>query len=117
MTEASRKSIISTWESKQWKGLQVHPFSDPISHSLFVDDTLLMGQATMEEAKVIKRVISNYCSYSGQICNSKKSKIFFLNINPIVKTQLTKFWGFQCGLLPCKYLGLPFFLRKEKHAF
>lgn len=77
----------------------------------------MFGQASIEETRVIKLVLSNYYLTSGQSFNVEKLNIFFMNVNPLVKSQLLKFWGFQSGTLPCKYLGIPFFSGKEKHVF
>lgn len=68
-----------------WKGIQIHNFDQRISHCLFADhDTLLFGNASLNEARIIDKVVKNYASFSGQKVNKDKSKIFFLNTHPLI---------------------------------
>ncbi|XP_059068971.1 uncharacterized protein LOC131859353 [Cryptomeria japonica] len=71
----------------------------------------------MGEAKVINRIIMDYSLFSSQKVNRAKSKIFFLNVSPLVQSRLTHFWGFFVGQFPCKYLGILFSTGSEKHNF
>lgn len=48
-----------------WLGVKILGVPGSISHCLFVDDTLLFGQASMQEALVINEVIQNYASFAG----------------------------------------------------
>lgn len=48
-----------------------------LTHLLFVEDTLLLGRATNEEASVIKSLIDTYFVASGQRINYAKSSIVF----------------------------------------
>lgn len=59
----------------------------------------------------------NYFSFSGQKVNTSKSKIFFLNTSPLIQQRLQSFGGFEIGVFPCKYLGVPFFVGAEKNCF
>lgn len=59
-----------------WKGIRIQNVPRSISHCLFANDTLLFGQASLGEARVIKGIIQNYASFSGQRVNVDKSKIF-----------------------------------------
>lgn len=40
-----------------------------------------------------------------------------MNISPLVRDRLIRFWGFQVGTFPCMYLGISFFLGSEKTSF
>lgn len=100
-----------------WKGIRIHNVPQSISHCLFADDTLLFGQASLGEARVKKGIIQNYASFSGQRVNVDKSKIFFLHASQLVQDRLKVFWGFASGNLPCSYLGIPIFIKKDRVEF
>lgn len=87
------------------------------SHFLFADDMLLFGTASMREARVIKKIISDYVAFSSQKVNNQKSKVFFVNVPTLVRDNLACFWSFQVGTFPCMYLGLPFFLGSDNTSF
>ena len=44
-----------------------------------MDDTALMGMATIREASNMRRVLDVYLAASGQLINEGKSSIFFFN--------------------------------------
>lgn len=48
-----------------WSGVKVDGLPSSQSHCLFVDDTLLFGVASLKEARVIKKIISDYASFYG----------------------------------------------------
>ncbi|XP_059076538.1 uncharacterized protein LOC131875856 [Cryptomeria japonica] len=68
--------VLESWAIKAmklkdlWLGVKISGIPRSISHCLFIDDTLLFGQASMQEALVINEVIQNYASFSGQKDNS-----------------------------------------------
>ncbi|GAA0160395.1 hypothetical protein LIER_43520 [Lithospermum erythrorhizon] len=43
----------------------------PMTHLMFADDTLLLGQATIKEAMSFKRVLSIYENWSGQLIKER----------------------------------------------
>ncbi|XP_038971154.1 uncharacterized protein LOC120104305 [Phoenix dactylifera] len=53
------------------------PGARPISHLLFADDCLLLARARIPEARVLRRVVADYCVASGQRVNFLKSAVFF----------------------------------------
>ncbi|XP_038972451.1 uncharacterized protein LOC120104769 [Phoenix dactylifera] len=84
------------------------PDASPTSHLLFADDCLLLAQATRQDARVIQRILRDYCSVSGQRVNLSKSAICFSpKIRVAVKTSILKMLGVgeQEGML--RYLGVP----------
>jgi hypothetical protein len=50
MEQAFRRLINSFNQKGLWKGINIMGTSLPITHSLFVDDTLLFGSSTYQEA-------------------------------------------------------------------
>lgn len=54
LVEAFSWAIRAARSAGLWKGISISEVLDPVSHCLFVDDTLLFGHASMSEAKVNK---------------------------------------------------------------
>lgn len=44
-----------------WKAIKISRGVDDITHTQFANDTLLMSEATVHEARVIKLVLDKYC--------------------------------------------------------
>ena len=59
------------------------PLSEELicSHQQFVDDSIVMGEALVRNARNIKNALEDYGQASGQIINWNKSVIYFINVN------------------------------------
>lgn len=79
----------------------------PYSHLQFVDDTLLMGRATINEVVNFRRALDIYCKASGQKINEDKSSIYFFNTPWLIQNRIARILRFQTGSLPLLYLGIP----------
>jgi hypothetical protein len=82
MAEGLSRYIHSTIANNLLTGLPLHGISPPISHSQFVDDTLLMGTPTACEANSLLSILQTFSEASGLDCNKDKSQIFFFNTPP-----------------------------------
>lgn len=80
-----------------------------ITHHQFVDDTILIGKATKQEAKKYKQILSTYEKASHQRIDTSKTKLFGLNLFDKKTKQLARIFSCQIGDLPTTYLGLPLF--------
>jgi exonuclease III len=107
MVEGLSRSIHAAVGNGSLEGLSLHGISPPISHSQFVDDTLLMGSPTVKEANSILQILQTFSDASGLDCNKDKSLIFFFNTPPPVQRHISDLLGFQRSSLPSKYLGIP----------
>lgn len=97
LAESFSRAILVARKSGLWKGISIPNMVVRHCHCLFANDTLLFGCTTMNEEKVINRIIRDYSAFSGQKVDNDKSKIFFLNVSPLVQSRLIKFWGFTIG--------------------
>jgi hypothetical protein len=79
------RSIQAAIEQNLLTGLPLHGISPPISHSQFVDDTLLMGSPTVREASSLQEILQTFSEASGLDCNKDKSKIFFFKTPPQIQ--------------------------------
>lgn len=62
-----------------WRGVRVARGIDPISHLQFADDTLLMGESSFQEARVMRETLDLYRRASEQCVNWRKSEVFLFN--------------------------------------
>ena len=80
------------------------------SHQKFVDDSIVMGEAFVRNARNIKKALEDYGHASGQIINWNKSVIYFINVNDNRKNKIKRIIGCQIGTLLGSYLGLSLYL-------
>eukprot|EP00253_Pinus_taeda_P028233 PITA_28233 len=106
MAEGLRRHIKQALHSHQIKGISVH--NSPLtSHHQFVDDMMLFGYPSAQEAHHLKSLLSDFSEASGMQVNGSKSQIFFLHTPPSVKIAVSNILGFNAASLPTKYLGAP----------
>jgi hypothetical protein len=84
MAEGLSRSIHTVVANNLLTCLPLHGISPPISHSQFVDDTLLMGTPTIREANSLLSILQTFSDASGMDCNKDKSQIFFFNTPPSI---------------------------------
>jgi exonuclease III len=107
MAEGLSRSIQAALRNNLLTGLPLHGLSPPISHSQFVDDTLLMGSPTAREANALSEILQLFSDASGLECNKDKSQVFFFNTPLPIQLHISEILGFTRSSLPSKYLGLP----------
>jgi hypothetical protein len=117
MAKAFSRTISHHHKLNKWHGTLISGTNISITHSLFVDDTLLFGRSNVQEARHIKHVLSLYSAVSGQAINAQKSKIFFFNMNKVISDKIKKILGFTEDFLPSIYLGIPFFMGSNKSSY
>ena len=59
------------------KGVSVYREAPPISHLLFVNDSLIFCKANMIECNKVWKVLRDYEAASGQWMNREKTSLFF----------------------------------------
>ena len=89
----------------QW--LLIHPRMDRKTYQQFMDDTMLMGHPSIQEARNIKTFLTNFGKALGLEVNEKKSHVFFFKSLRIIRRNICQILGFQESPLPSKYLGAP----------
>ena len=82
---------------------------ESINHALFVDDTLLLGGASLRLERIFKEIMQHFCIISGALINNRKSVVYGWNANPSSIANISQILGFD-GFDTwdkVKYLGLP----------
>jgi hypothetical protein len=91
-------------------GLKV-AISNYVSHLLFVDDVLILGDGNYKDWLEFKSILSLFCTTSGMEVNCNKSVFLAQNIDPSIKQRISSDFNIQFINLEegMKYLG--FFLK------
>eukprot|EP00253_Pinus_taeda_P005215 PITA_05215 len=97
------------------KGLALHALN-LLSHQQFVDDTMLFGHSSSQEAKAFKSLFSLFSEASGTSINASKSQLFFFNTPVSTQCNIARILGFSIATLPSKYLGAPLMASALKHT-
>jgi hypothetical protein len=92
-------------------GLRIAPGVKDINHAQFVDDTLLMGGASLQTTRKFKNELVAYTEISGNVISLTKSKIYGWNITPNEMLEIARVLGMEgCTKWDAfKYLGVPIF--------
>ena len=82
---------------------------EPKNHSLFAQDSLLLGGASILISKAFNRILQDLCSITGALVNKRKSVVYGWNTEHNVIQRIANNLGFS-GYVSwdkIKYLGLP----------
>ena len=86
------KAKVHNWDLK---GLSPHPGMEPQSHQQFVDDTMLLGNSSMQEAEAFKTYLNTFLIASGLDINKEKSQIYFFNTCQTRKRNILRILEFS----------------------
>jgi len=81
MAEGLGRLLKAAVSTHTLKGISVHGLP-PQSHQQFVDDTMLFGHPSSQEASVFKTLLSIFSNASGTSINASKSQLYFFNTPP-----------------------------------
>lgn len=101
--------------SHDLRGLSVHG-STTTTHQKFVDDNMLFGHPSVNEARTFKVLLDTFSAASDTTINTTKSQFFFFNTT--ITTQRIIAWiiGFPQAKIPSQYLGAPLIDSALKHV-
>ncbi|GAU42409.1 hypothetical protein TSUD_324640 [Trifolium subterraneum] len=94
-------------EVNRFKPMLVGREGVPISILQYVDDTLFIGEATVENLWTLKAILRGFEMASGLKVNFWKSCLIGINVNDDFLGMATDFLNCRRGQTPFKYLGLP----------
>ncbi|XP_010469706.1 PREDICTED: uncharacterized protein LOC104749719 [Camelina sativa] len=107
-TEVLIANIKKAEREGKISGIKIARDSPPISHLLFVDDSLFFSKADEEQCSTVMDVIGNYSKASDQEVNLDKSSIMFGKKVPAeVKDKVKSVIGISNEGGMGSYLGIP----------
>lgn len=107
MAEGLGHTIQAQHQNQSIRGIKLYQDLAAQTHQQFVDDTMLMGHASVQEARSLKAILDLFSWASGLDINEAKSQIFFFNTPVITQRNILRILGYQGSSLPSKYLGAP----------
>eukprot|EP00253_Pinus_taeda_P015050 PITA_15050 len=115
MAEGLNRLLHSAISSQTLKGISLHGLH-PLSHQQFVDDTMLFGHPSSQEASAFKDLLSLFSEASGTSINATKSHLFFFHTPAFTQRNIARILGYSIATLPSKYLGTPLLDSAIKNA-
>eukprot|EP00253_Pinus_taeda_P010996 PITA_10996 len=115
MAEGLGRCINSAILSRNLKGITLHQ-APTIYHQQFVDDNMIFGHSSVQEARALNTLLDNFSKASRDLINKVKSQIFFFNTHPTTQRAIARILGFSIATLPSKYLGAPLIASAQKHS-
>ncbi|KAG8485688.1 hypothetical protein CXB51_019010 [Gossypium anomalum] len=94
----------------KWSPIRLVRNGPSLSHLFFANDLILFGHAEEHQARIIKNILDDFCSYSGHRINKRNTNIFFSKgVNDNLRRSISSFFGFQEVNNLELYLGVPLF--------
>ncbi|GAU36760.1 hypothetical protein TSUD_213250 [Trifolium subterraneum] len=90
-----------------FKGFSIGRDPVIISHLQYADDTLCIGEASVENLWALKAILRGFELASGLKVNFWKSGLIGVNVSSMFMMMASTFLNCLLGSLPFKYLGLP----------
>ena len=91
-----------------WRPMRLSRNGIPLSHLFFVDDLLLLAEASSDQARIVNSILEDFCISSGAKINITKTQLFFSkNIHNVEASRIGNFLGFIITKDLGKYLGMP----------
>ena len=87
-----------------------------ITHISFADDLMLYCHADNGSVAILKSCLDKFSNFSGLTINQAKSSIYLSGVDEATKRDICRQLGFQQGILPVKYLGVPLISTRLNHA-
>ncbi|GAU28852.1 hypothetical protein TSUD_21890 [Trifolium subterraneum] len=97
----------SAVEKNLFKGFRVGSEGLVVSHLQYADDTLCIGEASMENLWTLKALLRGFELTSGLKVNFWKSCLIGVNVSDHFMTMACRFLNCKQGMVPFSYLGLP----------
>ncbi|XP_074314431.1 uncharacterized protein LOC141649645 [Silene latifolia] len=106
--EKLQQAIDQEVRNNNWKPIIICRNGPQITNLFFADDMVLFGEATEEQAVVMKHVLDNFCLASGEKISNAKSRVFFSNnTEQINREEVCAALGFEETDDLGTYLGMP----------
>lgn len=115
MVKELGKGIKEALHTQQLRGLSFSK-TPSFTHQQFMDDNMLFGHPSIQEALKLKSFLIEFSDASGASVHSTKSQIFFFHTPAVTQSSIACILGFTIANLPSKYLGAPMTHSALKHS-
>ncbi|PKU59777.1 Putative ribonuclease H protein [Dendrobium catenatum] len=106
----------SIGQKGQYLGIRVSHRGPRITHLLYADDVLLFSHVSIYLAKSLKKIVQDFCNWTGQRINVNKSQILFGKaVGYSIKEKVIRLFGYK-NVKEMKYLGIKLSLNRLKLA-
>ena len=96
----------AVWQNL-FKGFEITRGGSVVSHLQYADDTLCIGEATVDNLWTLKSLLRGFEMVSGLKVNFHKSCLMGVNVSPEFMSMASNFLNCSLGNIPFVYLGLP----------
>lgn len=115
MAEGLAHSIKDAMSSQKIRGLSF-PNTPAFTHQQFVDDNMLFGHPSVQEARKFNSLLTEFLEASGAKINKAKSQILFFHTPAVTQDSIALIFGFSIAVLTSRYLGAPMTDSTLKHS-
>ncbi|KAI0522554.1 hypothetical protein KFK09_004934 [Dendrobium nobile] len=97
-------------------GIRVSPRGPRITHLLYADDVLIFSHVSIWLAKALKKIVEDFCKWTGKRINVSKYQIFFCKVvGYSTKKKITRLFGYK-NVKEMSYQGIKLSLNRLKLA-
>ena len=89
MADSLSRKLIARKNVGTIMGINSSAGVEPINHSLFADDTLLLGGDSLKMARVFSHIMNHFCIISGALINICKSLMYCWNVEKTTITNIS----------------------------
>jgi hypothetical protein len=107
VAEGFAGAMRSAVERNHFKGFKVGTGGLQISHLQYADDTLCIGETSIDNLWTLKAILRGFELASGLKVNFWKSCLISINVGNTLLESACDFLNCKRGGIPFKYLGLP----------
>ncbi|KAJ4750854.1 RNA-directed DNA polymerase (reverse transcriptase)-related family protein [Rhynchospora pubera] len=105
--EVLSRMIKGAISGEMLRGIQVAHTSPVVTHAIYADDLILMGDAREVEVQLLYSLLQTFANASGLHINPYKSKLWFSrNCNQQIVNRIKEMWGVEDVNGEEKYLGV-----------
>ncbi|KAJ0918837.1 putative RNA-directed DNA polymerase [Helianthus annuus] len=104
--EALHVMMTKATSSGHFLGVKLPEENMVVTHMLFADDSIFIGEWEENNLKNLKRILRIFYLVSGLKVNPRKSQLFGIGVNEEEVSNLASTFNFKAGNLPFTYLGL-----------
>ncbi|KAJ0433988.1 putative RNA-directed DNA polymerase [Helianthus annuus] len=105
--EAFSRLLDRSCSAGNFKGVQLPNGGPVISHLLYADDALIIGEWSDEIIRMVARILRVFYACSGLKINFQKSNLFGVGVDDGEVSRLASILSCNKGDSPFNYLGIP----------